>query len=1155
MMGKFADIIFQKTSFLSRKVMFFLCFAVVCLLASDCLAFDGCPDLETLQKKYMNGCVPCQVVKVLLTAFMRASANVYDVSREAGTKLLLIGSAVWVAFWALKKVSSFTNPEPMAMMNELLIFFGKVLVAFVFINSGIGTLIGYAVNPVIAAGADYGSALISAGASSMAHPIDLTATPEAKNAYDGPTEIVSKNVMDKILRFSEAASYEVTNNLIIGSALSCFAVQKGIHWDFVIEFHIPDIWLWLCGAAIWIVGFLLTLAVCYYLVDIPFKLGFAIIALPVVIGLWPFKITQGKLKAVFMIAVNAAGTFLFLSLAVAYAMVLISSALQDTDSLFEAFKNDDVTYVENLFAFTGPHFVIILFCYIYGFKMIGDISKKMPDKFFSGSMTAGAGSPMHHMATAATNWLKQKAMAPVKMGIDIAANQAGKAAMTVTKAAGNVGLSAAAYGIGSAGRGISKGVGAIGRKMANAGRNAQEGFDAERRMSARDNTAYKQFGLGFRSQLSGAFAKTGELMERVGKKGDNLSKTLQQHPLNENGTFSRIGNAAKASGKAWKEAVKDFADVDATWDRVSEQEDARLEAQKERSRKASGKVAAYVPTGTGELIQAAGTALRKHENTDSSNLIKKAASKFAGAYGKHLERKGAFIAENKAEEGTHRARIRKAFIQEASPEGASREHPLAFAWKGLAAGSKNLGKGFIKDWGKVTKHAKILSNSVTEFGNNYIDTLDSNSAQTADSLSGLGNALKNAPKKFTKDADKIVDGVLQNITDHSDMNGQFTATRKDSFRRAKVIAKNIAKNLDPLQNTYKEGMASLQDTNGNPLETTIGLTAGVTKGIVKDVGNLALSLPAAALGVAVMGKDIANTAVEGAYSTAMHVAFAGIDAAKIATAPLTSAVKTTADITGHLGASALDLGKTAMNVMAVGQIVNVGAGVINTAGALTKLVVKTPLRAVAGIAGFGFKTVDNTLYAAYRATVTPTLAVGNAALQGIGLGYRTLSATTLGKGIRTEFHIARNGLKVGLRTIQIGTSIIKAAAGEGSKRPARKPTPQEKAKRDAEKKRREEENKKKETEKRREKERQAAEEKRQHLEDTRRQMESERQRQNDLRDHAKDEFNRRALELQNEMLRRLSDAPSNERQTLRNTLKAEYDQRLSEIKNELLNRP
>lgn len=1150
MIGRLADIILRKTSSRIRNMMFFLCFAVVFLLASDCFASDECPDLETLQKKYMNGCVPCQVVKVLLTAFMRASANVYDVSREAGTKLLLIGSAIWVAFWALKKVSSFTNPEPMAMMNELLIFFGKVLVAFVFINSGIGTLIGYAVNPVIAAGADYGTALISAGASSMAHPIDLTAAPEAKNAYSGPTDIVSKKVMDKILRFSEAASYEVTNNMIIGSALSCFAVQKGIHWKLIIEIHIPDIWLWLCGAAIWIIGFLLTLAVCYYLVDIPFKLGFAIIALPVVIGLWPFKITQGKLKAVIMIAVNAAGTFLFLSLAVAYAMVLISAALQDKEKLFEAFKQDDVTYVENLFAITGPHFIIILFCYIYGFKMIGEISKKMPNKFFGGSMTASAGSPIHHMTTAATDWLKKKAMAPVKMATDIIANQAGKAATTVTKAAGNVGIGMAAYGVGAVGRGLGKGTSFIGRKMANAGRNAQEGFDAEQRMGARNNSAYKQFGLGFKSQLSGAFAKTGELMDRAGKKGDDLSKTLQ-NPLNN--TFARIGDAAKASGKEWKEAVKDFADVDATWDRVSEQEDARLEAQKERSRKASGKVAAYAPIGTGDAIQAVGTALRKYENTDSSNVIKKVASKFAGAYGKHLERKGAFIAQNVAEEGTHRAQIRKAFILEASPEGAAREHPLAFAWRGLAAGGKSLGKGFIKDWGKVTKHAKILSNSVTEFGNNYIDTLDSNSAQAADSLAGLGNALKNAPKKFAKDADKIVDSVLQDITDHSDINGQFISTLKDSKARAKVIAKNIAKNLDPLQNTYNEGMASLQDTNGNPLETTIGLTAGVTKGIVKDVGNLALSLPAAALGLGIMGKDVANTAVEGAYSATMHAAFAGIDAAKLATAPLTSAVKTAANITGHLGASALDLGKTTINVMAVGQIVNVGAGVLNTAGALAKVPVKTILRAAGGITSFGFSVVDNTLYAAYRSTVTPTLAVGNAALQGIGVGYRALSATTLGKGIRTELHIARNGLKVGLRTIQIGTSIIKAAAGKGPNRPARKLTPQERAQRDAERKRREEEEKKREAERRRERERQIEAEKQKLLDDLRRQMENERQRHNDLRNNAKDEFNRRVSELQNEMLRRLADAPSNERQNLRTTLKTEYDQRVSEIRNELLN--
>ena len=51
--------------------------------------------------------------------------------------------------------------------------------------------------------------------------------------------------------------------------------------------------------------FMMTLSVAYYLVDISFKLGFAIIAMPITVGLWPFNITKGKLASCFSIVLRS----------------------------------------------------------------------------------------------------------------------------------------------------------------------------------------------------------------------------------------------------------------------------------------------------------------------------------------------------------------------------------------------------------------------------------------------------------------------------------------------------------------------------------------------------------------------------------------------------------------------------------------------------------------------------------------------------------------------------------------------------------------------------------------------------------------------------------------------------------------------------------
>lgn len=392
-----------------------------------------CPTMDELRERYQSKCFACQIVKVLIASFMQAASMVYDVSRDAGVKLLVIGAALWTAFWALKKVSSLTSQEPMNMMNELIIMMFKVLVAYVFITAGAKALISYAINPIMGAGADFGIAMVVESENMSA------GDPSGENAYNGPTDIVSANLMNKILRFSEGVSNEVAKNLIIGNALTCFSIKQGINWNFIIEIHIPDIWLWLCGAAIWVVGLLLTITVCYYLIDIPFKLGFAIIALPVVIGLWPFDLTKDKFKDCMGIIFNATATFIFLAISTSYAMVLMDEALGNIENLEAAFEKDDVTYVSDLFDITGSRFLIIMFCYIYGFKMIGDFTKSLPDKFVGTGMGLGSSvSPMHHTATAATMWLGNKALAPVKLATDIATHQGGKLATGIAAGVGNV---------------------------------------------------------------------------------------------------------------------------------------------------------------------------------------------------------------------------------------------------------------------------------------------------------------------------------------------------------------------------------------------------------------------------------------------------------------------------------------------------------------------------------------------------------------------------------------------------------------------------------------------------------------------------------------------------------------------------------------------
>lgn len=117
---------------------------------------------SNLKAMYASTCYSCEIVETLSSAFIKAAAKAYQVSREAANAILVVASLLWVALYILKSVSSFTTVEPRKMIQDLMIQFFKIYLAFVIINSGIQTILHYTLEPIMNAGTDWGSAIISA---------------------------------------------------------------------------------------------------------------------------------------------------------------------------------------------------------------------------------------------------------------------------------------------------------------------------------------------------------------------------------------------------------------------------------------------------------------------------------------------------------------------------------------------------------------------------------------------------------------------------------------------------------------------------------------------------------------------------------------------------------------------------------------------------------------------------------------------------------------------------------------------------------------------------------------------------------------------------------------------------------------------------------
>ena len=180
--------------------------------------------------------------------------------------------------------------------------------------------------------------------------------------------IVPDSVLTSIYNTTKLINDKVALLLTLGQSLTCHAVHAGRESVDILGvelFKYPDISVWICGLIIYLVGYMMTISITFYVVDIAFKLGFAIIMLPIGIALWPFPPTKDKLTFLISIILKSAAIFVFLSLTVTYTVTLIDSAL---DMDLEPKTTDTITMPDFL-ASIFPEY-LFLFLHFKSFHVI-----------------------------------------------------------------------------------------------------------------------------------------------------------------------------------------------------------------------------------------------------------------------------------------------------------------------------------------------------------------------------------------------------------------------------------------------------------------------------------------------------------------------------------------------------------------------------------------------------------------------------------------------------------------------------------------------------------------------------------------------------------------------------------------------------------------
>ena len=323
-------------------------------------------------------------------------------------------------------------------------------------NGGVAS-VGTTAEPVI-------SADTSTGINSFAF-YSAPTIPEI--SYTGPTNIVPKSIMESLLGAMRVITNTTADNMVLGKMIMCYAgLPNGGAWkvNIVKEFYIPNIFMIIQGFVIFVAGFLLTASIAYYFLDISFKLGFCVLAFPIVAGLWPFKMTSKKMNNVISIMMKASASFAFMALITSYGMALVSETLNSTEVLYEKIEKisqgatdaelDELTsYISETIGLFSATFILMLFALYYFYKLVSKTVDSFAGKFFSDG-TFGNSKPMHEMATKATAAVYERAKkySGFNLAKDIVKTQAGKGAK---KAVGGVGK--------LAGKGVSAGANLAGK--------------------------------------------------------------------------------------------------------------------------------------------------------------------------------------------------------------------------------------------------------------------------------------------------------------------------------------------------------------------------------------------------------------------------------------------------------------------------------------------------------------------------------------------------------------------------------------------------------------------------------------------------------------------------------------------------------------------
>lgn len=329
-----------------------------------------------------RSCIYCPLFKTIFNAAQSMSTKAYDKLAGPLANVMLIGFAIVIAFMVLKNVSSFTKQDAPKFVTELLVNMFKVLVAYYMLKNA-NIVYGYIVGPVLKAGFEFGSSLL------FAENKYLAACDVSKTLQGVSNGVMPAYLYTNLDCFIKAVQAEVAVPQSVGSSLMCVARNAGkesigpvrnVLWDFGMMFQ---------GFAIWVMGWIISLAFAFYLIDATIQLGIIGALMPFLIACWPFKATRNYTSKGWGIFMNTFFVYVFMGLVVSINVELLGQGLTGSkggfDAIMKALNGNNVQELKELLDIGFAGFLVLVACCLFAFKLTGQASD------LAGTMAGGGG--------------------------------------------------------------------------------------------------------------------------------------------------------------------------------------------------------------------------------------------------------------------------------------------------------------------------------------------------------------------------------------------------------------------------------------------------------------------------------------------------------------------------------------------------------------------------------------------------------------------------------------------------------------------------------------------------------------------------------------------------------------------------------------------